>query len=267
MRRCGGVFGHAFGSLQFCLFSIANSTSSKSDSRQGSCRPQRTNIQTLQEQKILSLVVRRGNYFMSKFRDTYCTTNRSVPKVFRPEGVWGLTGPVQYVSGWISGHEASWFAAAAAGRGSSLVTCASHSMLTAVFGFICCCFFYPGSENKSQASAESLSLSEGWTWISALWYAASHWSFDALLKKPHWGGSKVDRVLGVTKLNNRQPESFHLAETPEETPFKEQRIQQDQCWIMSKRKELKALFNNARNNLIQSWPFVLTVGQINLLII
>lgn len=40
------------------------------------------------------------------------------------------------------------------------------------------------------ASDVNLSLSDGWVWISALWYVASYWSFLLLLKKPHYKESR-----------------------------------------------------------------------------
>lgn len=77
---------------------------------------------------------------------------------------------------WIFLHEVSWIGQ----KVSSKFTLHADSC----FFF----FFFTPVESITQASAESLSLSDGWTWISALWYAASYWSLDALLKKPHWGG-------------------------------------------------------------------------------
>lgn len=63
-------------------------------------------------------------------------------------------------------------------------------------------------QSINQASAESLSLSEGWTWISAFWYAASYWSLVALLKKPHWGRSKGDQWLRMTNWRSGSHDLF-----------------------------------------------------------
>lgn len=160
---------------------------------------------------MLSLLVRRENDVMSKFRDTYCTT-LVLPFFSKPGTIcvclnlwhWSCCCKVQFIS-------------------------PCSQLLLAIIGFF---FLLPRLREHDSGLSREFVFVRGLNMDLCLVIRSIILVFWCSLEEAALKGGEGEEQSRVKshKVYNRQPESFHLVETPEETPSIELKNQQDQCW-------------------------------------